>query len=159
MNFEPDFESKLDSYCKAEGLGVVYYKDYNTMEDTNNINEAQYLSFVFASSITVKLPKKKLITIDWLNEKLNKSSEFLNLTKYLNKIAYQYSLVCYPASYGIGICNIFGKSAKSVERITTILDHNSIEYYNEYSDAAWVYRFKISKSIENINKLKQLTNH
>ena len=156
MNFETNFEQKLDAYCKSEGLGVVYYSDYSRMIDTDNINEAQYLAFVFASSMTVKLPKKKLITIDWLNEKLNKSSEFLNLTKYLNKIANQYSLVCYPASYGIGICSLFGRNPKSVERITSVLDQHKIEYYNEYSDANWVYRFKISKSKDNIAKMQQL---
>jgi len=157
MNFEPNFEQKLDVYCEAEGLGVVYYIDRGVMNDTDNINEAQFLTFVFAKSMTVKLPKNKLITIDYINERLNKSSEFLNLSKHLNKIANKYSLVCYPASYGIGVCNIFGKSPKSVERVTDILDKNNIEYYNEYSDANWVYRFKISKSQENIDKLKELS--
>jgi len=43
--------------------------------------------------------------------------------------------------------------------IRLILDPLGIEYSNEYSDAHWVYRYKISKAAENINRIKQISNN
>jgi hypothetical protein len=37
------------------------------------------------------------------------------------------------------------------------LNSLGIEYTTEYSDANWVFRFKISKSKKNIEIIKQLT--
>jgi hypothetical protein len=39
-----------------------------------------------------------------------------------------------------------------IDKVTKILDERGIEYYNEYSEAGWVYRYKVSKKADNIAK-------
>lgn len=64
------------------------------------------------------------------------------------------NLVIYPTTYGIGVWYIYNWNAKKhISLVTDILERNNIEYCNEFSDARWVYRFKISKKYANIGKL------
>lgn len=153
MNFEQGFEAKFDNYCKDNDLMVAWYSDYNKMTTTNDINEVEAFSFCDPYR-TIKLPKSKLITLDYILEKLNKESVFVDLSKYLRKFL-DVNMNCYPTSYGIGIFCMFSKKG-DVSKVESFLDSNSIEYRNEYSDAYWVYRFVISKNAQNINRLKTI---
>ena len=63
----------------------------------------------------------------------------------------------YPTTYGIGVTQ-FMDSRISKEKIKNLLDSLGIEYINELSDAEYVYRFRISKSKSNIEKIKKLEN-
>jgi len=153
MNFEQGFESNFEKYCKDNGLLVAWYKNYDKMETTNNISEVE--AFAFCNPYrTIKLPKTKLITMDYILERLNKESTFINLAKYLRNLL-NANMNCYPTSYGIGIFCLFARKG-DVSKIEAYLNNNLIEYRNEYSDAYWVYRFIISKSSQNIEKLKAL---
>lgn len=56
----------------------------------------------------------------------------------------------YPTTYGIGLWAIYNfhfDTDKS--KIEGVLDEMGVEYYNEFSDANWAYRFKISKKEAN----------
>ena len=60
----------------------------------------------------------------------------------------------YPTTYGIGVWVFYNFNAdKDIERVNKILDEQGIEYYNEYSDAQWVWRYKISKAQKNLLKV------
>lgn len=104
---------------------------------------------------TIKAPKNKEVTIDWVMDKLNKDSVYVNLQKYLLK-AFQNSIYIYVASYGIGVCNIFGEYKYGAEIVQKKLNDLGIKYRTEFSDAMWVYRFIISKDSENMEILKSL---
>lgn len=60
----------------------------------------------------------------------------------------------YPTTYGIGVWVFFNFNAKEcIEQVKSVLDSMNIEYTNEFSDARFVYRFKISKKEINRKKL------
>lgn len=70
-----------------------------------------------------------------------------------NNLENNYSV--YPTTYGIGVWVIYNSFAKDeIGEITKILDERGIEYYNEFSEAHWTYRFKISKKSQNLMKIK-----
>lgn len=130
-------------------------------EDTTHIHIGFDLvshNHVFRS---FKLPQKKEVTMEWIYSKLNTDSTYKNFSiefgKLLNK-KLKSSIDVYPTSYGIGI-SLWGwkDQIKKVNKIVKyLLDKYSIEYINEYSDANWVYRYRISKKAENIEKLKKV---
>lgn len=60
----------------------------------------------------------------------------------------------YPTTYGIGIWTFYNYHAKeNAQFVEKLLKEKHIEFYNEWSDAAWVYRFKISKEKENLKRI------
>jgi len=60
----------------------------------------------------------------------------------------------YPTTYGIGVWLFYNfNSDKHITQVEEIMKERGIEYYNEYSDKRWVYRFKVSKKRENIERM------
>jgi len=61
----------------------------------------------------------------------------------------------YTTIYGIGFWAILSnnKDQEIAKDLAIYLKSKNIDYLNEYSDAGWVYRFKINKSIEIHNEL------
>jgi hypothetical protein len=104
----------------------------------------------------IKCPKKKPLTLDWIMNKINKESQFINLSKYMSKLLNIGGLTVYPTSYGVGMFRLFGIDKKELNRIHEFFKSNNIEYTNEYSNARYVYRFKISKKQDNIKKIENL---
>ena len=106
--------------------------------------------------------KSKEITIEMIDKLIAKNEkaysgyygEFAkNMQKLLNENGLTDKFSVYPTTYGIGIWVIFNYSAKEeINKVTKILNDRGIEYYNEYSEAGWVYRYKVSKKSENIAK-------
>ena len=150
MNFETDFQTKFEKWCNDEHKMVVWYKDYDKMVTTDNINEVE--AFAFCNPYkTVKLPKQKLITLDYVINKVSEQKEFINLAiKFRTVLDSGYN--CYPTSYGFGVWTLFSKVG-DVTKIENLLRSADIEYRCEYSDAFWVYRFILSKSKENLIKM------
>lgn len=73
----------------------------------------------------------------------------------LKEEGYDKTINVYPTTYGIGVFILFWwEGNDNIDKVKRILDDRGIEYYNEYSDKKWVYRFKISKSKSNIEKIK-----
>lgn len=107
--------------------------------------------------------KSKKIDIEFINKEIEKSRKQYSGTygkfadkmqKLLSDNDIENNLVIYPTTYGIGVWYIYNWNAKKhISLVTDILERNNIEYYNEFSDARWVYRFKISKKYANIEKL------
>jgi hypothetical protein len=106
--------------------------------------------------------KSKEITIEMIDKLIAKNEkaysgyygEFAkNMQRLLNENGLTDKFSVYPTTYGIGIWVIFNYSAKEeIKKVTKILNDRGIEYYNEYSEAGWVYRYKVSKKAENIAK-------
>ena len=105
--------------------------------------------------------KSKEITEDYVlkliekNEKMYKGfyGEFTDkMNKLLGNKKSYFSI--YPTTYGIGVWLFYNFSAdKDIKYIENILQEKGIEYYNQFSDMRYVYRFKISKKRENLERL------
>lgn len=99
------------------------------------------------------------MTIEWILSKVQSEGVYQNFATEFKKILvkeYQINLNVYPTSYGIGIDTFnyqgfFNENRKKVENFLTKLN---INFSTEYSSASLVYRFKISKSKKNIEKIK-----
>ena len=103
-----------------------------------------------------KLPKK--FTLEWLENKIQKilggKTGYINISQILNM---DMKINAYPASYGIGISNIYNhQKDEMVNKIKSIFDKMGIQYKLEYSMGMQVLRIVISKSKDNIEKLKNL---
>lgn len=134
---------------KATQLAVHWEKIDNT---GNNDNDLLYVGEY------IKAPKKE-ITIDYVANKISKKSVFKNFCNYFNGIIEKYRFNAYPTSYGIGIFVILGFRDNINETkylIESSLNELGIEFKTEYSDAHWVFRYKISKSTENIKRIERL---
>lgn len=106
-------------------------------------------------------PKSKEITIEYLFDRLNKYTNqgraYENLSGLFSKLLPSCNF--YATSYGVGLDAFLKSHARVLEvaqPLVEILLKNGIDFNTEYSDAAWVFRFKISKSKDNIEKLKNL---
>ena len=120
-----------------------------------------------AQSVSISLPSKiDKITIETIIEKVTKK---LNTEKVyqdfsdafasiLAKNGFYGRFTVYPTTYGIGVCNLyrFGAQKEEIAILEKFLTDAGIEFKNEYSDAHWVYRFKLSKKQSNIEKISSL---
>lgn len=135
------------------------YGFYNDFFNESTIEKASILSIGFSKDgeyvgKTIK-PLKKEITIEYIINKINFNSIYTNFSKSFNKLIELDGYNSYPTTYGIGIFVLFCRKTESIAKITAKLESLGIEYRNEYSDAGWVYRFRISQSKENINKINK----
>jgi hypothetical protein len=112
---------------------------------------------------TIKVPKNKETTIDYILNIINKDNVYQNFCNDFKKLLpekYKNSVDVYPTSYGIGIfvALCFSKNEREniKKEIELILTKYNIDYKNEYSDAGWVFRYKISKAKENIDKINNI---
>jgi len=154
-----------DQTLKAlEDAGYTYgfanSKNYN--DDCRE--QADELTIIETATFRMKTIKatKKEMTIEYIMNKLNAERIYIDFANYFKKLvsAEKSNLACYPTSYGIGLSLLFNTRANLkalYSDITSKLNSLGIEYTTEYSDANWVFRFKISKSKKNIEIIKQLT--
>lgn len=106
--------------------------------------------------------KSKEITIEMIEKLIAKNEkaysgyygEFAkNMQRLLKKNGLTDKFSVYPTTYGIGVWVFYNWNAQEdIDKVTKILDERGIEYYNEYSEAGWVYRYKVSKKADNIAK-------
>lgn len=107
--------------------------------------------------------KSKKIDTAYIDKEIQKNRKLYSgvygrfadmMQKLLSDNNIENNFVIYPTTYGIGIWYIYNFDAeKHISIVTEIMKRNNIEYYNEFSEANWVYRFKISKKHANIAKL------
>lgn len=107
--------------------------------------------------------KSKEITVEYVQKLVEKDRRLYAGT--YGKFAMAMQRICkekglaktfcvYPTTYGVGVWVFYNWNAKSdIEKVEEIMKDKDIEYYNEYSDCHWVYRFKVSKKRENIAKM------
>lgn len=146
---------------KLEELGYVVFgmSGYKSTDEGLSFNDAEYLvvslsndeSFYIKS---LKTPKVKEVTVDWVLSKIERESSYKNLSQYLRKI-FGYSISVYPASYGIGI-DTLGEYKRTAKTVSDKLNELGLKFRNEFSNAAWVYRFVISRDKDNMRILESL---
>lgn len=107
-------------------------------------------------SKTLKAPKKKEVTVEWIMNKLNADSIYVNISRYLAKIFSSQGINCYPTSYGVGVDTLFHVNQKTRDMVAQKLNELGLKFRNEYSSAHWVYRFVISKDAENMRIMQSL---
>ena len=142
---------------------VNFFDDFCNEVEPNKATEMNIIIINDTIDIkTIKLPKKKLIDVGYVMNKINSNKvyeSFVNDFKTLLPKKYEYSINVYPTTYGIGIFVAYTQRQYILEikkEIDSILNSKRIEYKNEPSDAGYVFRYKISKSKENINRLKNI---
>ena len=107
--------------------------------------------------------KSKEITVEYVQKLVEKDRKLYAGT--YGKFAMAMQRLCkergltnkfcvYPTTYGIGVWLFYNfNSDKHIAQVEEIMKDRNIEYYNEYSDHRWVYRFKVSKKRENIERM------
>jgi len=134
------------------------------LKDVNDWYNADMLYIEYDGRLICKKQNKKneLITIDYILKTVEKDKKLYNgfygdftlkMKSLLKKEGLERGINVYPTTYGIGVCILWWHSDADINHVKRILDSKGIEYYNEYSDAQWVYRFKVSKKRENLEKL------
>lgn len=111
---------------------------------------------------SLRLPKKMEITLAWILGKIENGKAYQSFAEQFNCLLnkkFPNRFLAYPTTYGIGVFIIFGgkRTGQEIELIKKELESRNIQYQNEFSKAHWVYRFKISKAKENIEKLKSIS--
>lgn len=142
------------------GLQIQYYK--GDCLDTVPADQADRFTVVKWTDELFKMyhgtiPKRKPFDIDYILQLIAKK-EVVQYIDYkaifaplkLNELRF------YNTTYGLGVESIFQRPTDQIERLKAFLNEKGIEFTNEYSDAMWVYRFKISKSAANIARIKEL---
>jgi len=63
----------------------------------------------------------------------------------------------YPTEYGIGIWIYYNwNSERDCRLVKELMDESGVEYSNEYSNAAWVYRFRLAKGEKNLDRIREV---
>lgn len=100
----------------------------------------------------------KEITVEWVLSKVNAEKTYTNFCSAFNKLL-PTGLNAYPTSYGIGVFvaigfrNQINETKSTIEALLLGMD---IVFNTEYSEAGWVFRYKISKSSQNINTINKI---
>lgn len=129
----------------------VWDSDYREVSDYSKAVE------LVVDKTYIKLPKKaSTLTIPWVLSKVAKESVYQNFASEFNKVIQGAGLgSAYPTSYGIGLI-VFGdreRVSETRKEVDRLLSKRGIEYTNEYSEAGLVFRYRISKSKENLKRL------
>jgi hypothetical protein len=157
---EGRFQKDLDSLLKNEGWEINYYDvAINEVPKEKAVEMSVFKFDPYYENISIKpLPKK--VTFEWVMNKINKDKVYKNFSENFNKLlkAKGYEGVnAYPTTYGIGVFVGFGIGINETkQKVESLLDSLGIDYTTEYSDAGYVFRYKISKSKENIDKINNL---
>lgn len=141
----PDFLRKGNKLSEATSLEILGF-------------DKETGAFV---NVKFNAPKNKEITTAYLFDKvdkyLNRENVYKNLSNVFSKMLPSYSF--YATTYGIGMDALFKNHVtvkRDADRLYQYLKDNNIEFRNEYSEAGWVWRFVISKSASNIEKIQSL---
>lgn len=161
MNIKPETISQLKE------LYTFWFAEENFIE-TNDVNKAVEIHIGFELdekgeptnyiSKSIKATKKEM-TIDYIVDKINSNQIYKSFVIHFNKLLKPLNVSAYATTYGIGIFNVLNTKNQNISietEINKLLDNLEISYSNEFSYARWVYRYKISKSKENIERINKI---
>jgi len=164
-NVSKTFESDLRNEFNTAEQVYISFED----ENCNNVepNNATELAITIIQSEgdniweRYKLPKKKLVDLKWVMNKINKDKVYESFAKDFKKILdgadLKDNFSLYPTTYGIGIHVVFSNEPKELMKtVNRILTENDIDFRTEYSEAHWVFRYVISKSEVNIKRMGEI---
>lgn len=144
---------------------IFYITFYDNFMNEVAMDKATELHIGFTKDGTEYIGKlikatKKEMTFDYIMSKINSDKTFKNFSSEFNKVISKFGLSAYPTSYGIGFFVAFGFRKtinETKEQIEKSLNEIGVKFTTEYSDAGWVFRYKISKAAENISILQNFT--
>jgi hypothetical protein len=142
---------------KLLGYDILFYDNgMNTVPKEHAISFTIYCLDPYEMFSSIK-PLKKEMSYEWIIQQIDKKKTFQSI-KWCEvfKPLELFNVGYYTTSYGVGVEVIFGRREETIQKIDTFLKSHQIEFTNEYSGAGWVYRFKISKAKDNIEKLNKL---
>jgi hypothetical protein len=141
---------------------IEFKASLNDFDDTAVI-DANYLRLFKSDEhgkirfVSIKAPKNKELTFEFICAKMSCESSYKNLSQYLGKLFPGAFL--FATSYGIGF-SAFAQSDATVKKNSQFISDKlislGINFRTEYSDAYWIYRFVISKSVKNISILESI---
>lgn len=160
------FNIKQETISKLRDAGYTIWfqrnEDYKDHLPENahfayvsTLNDGEY------KKITIR-PTKKETTFSDIVGKFATDKVYKDFSKHFERLLGKESIDIYPTSYGIGVfiaITSIQKEEQLKKEISERLNELGVEFSNEYSDAAWVLRFRISKSKENIKKIEQIINN
>ncbi len=137
----------------------IHFQDNNlNLKEPKDASE-MYIGFQMLSSEemqyigkTIKATKKET-TVEYVLDKINADKTFKNFSSEFNKIISKFGFNAYPTSYGIGVfvaVSLRNSAQITRDKIESTLNGIGVKFTTEYSDAGWVFRYKISKSADNI---------
>jgi len=108
---------------------------------------------------TIKSTKKET-TLEYILSKLSSDRVYQSFACTFEKLLNCRGISCYATTYGIGIASIYNSCFSELKtEVETKLNELGIAFETEYSSARWVFRYKISKSVSNIQKIKRIIEH
>lgn len=155
MNIESNLVEKL----QTEGIRISFY-DNNVNPVSHDVCK-EFVLYGIGNKFMYSFKSRKNLTYDICIELIAKKQNisYIDYSKIFKKsgISEKFKRI-YTTTYGFGIECIFFNNDEIKKLVCDYLDNFGIEYTNEYSEAGWVYRFKIGKSKTNIDKLLKLQN-
>ncbi len=133
-------------------------KNFDVLLDINCDREICDYDYLFIWSPkktkTIRLPKN--VTKEWIIKQINKLADdrYRNLCDIFKKLDIKGDI--YYTSFGLSYCMFCKDSDRFKKDVSTIqqkLNTMGIEYKNEFSEAYWVYRFRISQKADNLAKI------
>lgn len=177
---EEDIKYTMDYYKDCVGENSKSNKLFDTLDELREYAEQHadirgkygygsrdcttlyitYNGHTFARNENVK---SKKITSDYVFKLVEKNEKTysgvygkfaLSMQKILEANGYKHDFFIYPTTYGIGVWVFYNfRADEHRKRVENIMKSKGIEYYNEYSEAGYVFRFKVSKAATNLAKI------
>lgn len=135
------------------------------LKDLDDWYNAQYLYIKYGEGKMIRRKAKTKygeITEEYIRDLIKREEKLYNgaygrvailMRKLLDGNGFNDTMI-YPTTYGIGVWAIFNWNLEECkERVAKILDERGVDYSNEFSEAGWVYRFKISQRAGNLKKI------
>jgi hypothetical protein len=155
-NFQNDLEKNLE----LDGWKVNYYNDnVDVVPKETATQMSVYRLEPYYENYSLNIPKNKEVTFEWVMNKINTDTVYKSFVDKFEKLLTKKEIKgvnAYPTTYGIGIFLLSKKNTETIDKINQLLTDLGIKYKNEYSDAGYVYRYVISKSKENIDRMEKM---
>ena len=145
-----------------ELFSFTFYDDFTNEVEVSKATEI-HIGFTIGEDVeyigkTIKATKKET-TLDYIMDKLNADKTFKNFSNHFNSIVSKFGLSAYATSYGIGVfvaVSYRNSASETKVKIEKILTDMGVKFTTKYSDAGWVFRYKISKATENIKLIETI---
>lgn len=137
------------------------------LKDVNDWYNADVLYIEYDGRLITKKEnvKSKEITADYVRKLVEKDKKAYTgayghfatlMQRVADKKGWRNSFNIYPTTYGIGVWVFYNWHAQeNADMVAKFLKDYGVEFYNEYSLAHWVFRFKISKKGDNLERIER----
>lgn len=151
--YDKEYDLKTDIIEENTIYGVYITDDIsNDIEFEFKTGKIDNLLKSFITNFSRKHKSYELGDDDFIKQIDNKTVFNNIITKNHNRV---YKQLFYTTLYGIGFWALFSteKDVHIANDLKKYLNENGIKFTNEFSDAQWVYRFKINKDVTIHNQL------